>query len=128
MQTARFSNDSGDISIEDRAFRALLGFVDPSFLDIFSFPIIHGDPTKALQDKYSALITEKTAQKYFNNANPVGELLPIQREKGIQNYTITGILKNLPKNSTLEFEVLLPYEQLEAELEAYAGAGSLPDP
>ena len=118
MQTVRFSNDSGDISIEDRAFRPLLGFVDPNFLDIFSFPLIYGDPANALKDKYSALITEKTAQKYFNKANPVGELLPIQREKGIQNYTITGILKNVPKNSSLEFEVLLPYEQLEAELEA----------
>ncbi len=118
IQTVRFSNDSGDISIEDRTFRPLLGFVDPNFLDIFSFPLIHGDPANALKDKYSALITEKAAQKYFNKANPVGEPLPIQREKEIHNYTITGILKDVPKNSTLEFEVLLPYEQLEAEIEA----------
>ena len=118
IQTVRFSNDSGDISIEDRSFRPLLGFVDPNFLDIFSFPLIHGDPANALKDKYSALITEKAAQKYFNKANPVGEPLPIQREKEIHNYTITGILNDVPKNSTLEFEVLLPYEQLEAEIEA----------
>ncbi len=123
IQTVRFANDSGDISIEGRAFRPLLGFVDPNFLDIFSFPIIYGDPANAFKDKYSALITEKTAQKYFNKANPVGELLPIQRknfqgEKRIYNYTITGILKDVPKNSTLEFEVLLPYELKETELEA----------
>ena len=118
IQTVRFSNNSGDISIEDRTFRPLLGFVDPSFLDIFSFPLIHGDPANALKDKYSALITEKAAQKYFNKANPVGEPLPIQREKEIHNYTITGILKDVPKNSTLEFEVLLPYEQMESEIEA----------
>ena len=118
MQTVRFSNDSGDISIEDRTFRVLLGFVDPNFPDIFSFPLIYGDPANSLKDKYSALITEKTAQKYFNKANPVGEPLPIQRGEEIHNYTITGILKNVPKNSTLEFEVLLPYEQLEAEIEA----------
>ena len=118
IQTVRFSNDSGDISIEDRTFRPLLGFVDPNFLDIFSFPLIHGDPANVLKDKYSALITEKAAQKYFNKANPVGEPLPIQREKEIHNYTITGILKDVPKNSTLEFDVLLPYEQLEAEIEA----------
>ncbi|MYB56428.1 MAG: FtsX-like permease family protein [Gemmatimonadetes bacterium] len=122
IQTVRFSNGSGDISIEDRTFRPLLGFVDPNFLDIFSFPLIHGDPANALKDKYSALITEKAAQKYFNKANPVGEPLPIQREnfqgeKRTYNYTITGILRDVPKNSTLEFEVLLPYEQLEAEIE-----------
>ena len=73
MQTVRFSSSGGKIGTEDRAFQATLGFVDPNFLDIFSFPVIHGDPAQALQDKYSVIITEKTAQKYFNNANPVGE-------------------------------------------------------
>ena len=110
MQTIRFSIDRGKIGTEDRAFRAQLGYVDPNFLDIFSFPIIHGNATNALQDKYSALITEKTAQKYFNNANPVGKLLPIQREEEIQNYTITGVVKNASKNSTLQFDILLPFE------------------
>ena len=118
MQTVRFSNDSGDISTEDRSFRVFLGFVDPIFFDIFSFPFIQGAPTQALQDKYSAVITEKFAQKYFNKANAVGELLPIQRGEEIHNYTITGIVQNVPKNSTLEFEVLLPYEQMESEIEA----------
>ncbi len=111
MQTVRLNYDWRKIGTEDRAFRAKLGYVDPNFFDIFSFPVIHGDATNALQDKYSALITEKIAQKYFNKANPVGELLPIQREKGIQNYTITGIVKNVPKNSTLQFDVLLPFER-----------------
>ena len=112
MQTVRLNYDGRKIGTEDRAFRAKLGYVDPNFLDIFSFPVIHGDPDKALQDKYSAVITEKIAQKYFNKANPVGELLPIQREKGIQNYTITGIVQNAPKNSTIQFDVLLPFERV----------------
>ena len=117
MQTVRLNYDWRKIGTEDRAFRAKLGFVDPNFLDIFSFPVIHGDATNVLQHKYSAVITEKIAQKYFNKANPVGELLPIQREKGIQNYTITGIVKNVPKNSTLQFDVLLPFER-----ESWVGA------
>ena len=112
MQTVRLNYDGRKIGTEDRAFRAKLGYVDPNFLDIFSFPVIHGDPDKALQDKYSAVITEKIAQKYFNKANPVGELLSIQREKGIQNYTITGIVQNAPKNSTIQFDVLLPFERV----------------
>ena len=111
MQTVRFSSSGGKIGTEDRAFRANLGLVDPNFFDVFSFSVIHGDAVNALQDKYSALITEKTAQKYFNNTNPVGEVLPIQYfGKEIQNYTITGIVQNVPKNSTLQFDVLLPFE------------------
>lgn len=111
MQTVRFSGDGGKIGIEDRVFQVSLGFIDPNFLEIFSFPIIHGDSTRVLRDKYSALITKKIAQKYFNKANPVGELLPIQRGEEIQNYIITGIVKNAPKNSTIQFDVLLPFER-----------------
>ncbi len=120
MQTVRFISRNEKIGTEDRAFRAQLGYVDPNFLDIFSFPVIHGDATNALKDKYSALITEKTAQKYFNKANPVGEQLPIQRGKEIQNYTITGIVQNAPNNSTLQFDILLPFEQSEFEDKWYS--------
>ena len=115
MQTARFVIGHGKIGTDDRAFRALWSYVDPNFLEIFSFPVIRGEA--ALQDKYSALITEKIAQKYFKDANAIGEVLPIQRfnpiqrKNEIQNYTITGILKNVPKNSMLKFDMLLPFEQ-----------------
>ncbi|MYB56430.1 MAG: FtsX-like permease family protein [Gemmatimonadetes bacterium] len=115
MQTVRFISRTGKIGTEDRAFRAKLGFTDPNFLDIFSFPILRGDLSHALKDKYSALITEKTAQKYFNNANPVGAVLPIEYKNEIQDYTITGIVQNAPKNSTIQFDVLLPFEQSKVE-------------
>ena len=111
MQTVRFISRNEKIGTENRVFAAQLGFTDPNFLDIFSFPILQGDPSRILQDKYSVLITEKTAQKYFNKTNPIGEVLPIQRGEEIQNYTITGIVQNVPNNSTLQFDVLLPFEQ-----------------
>ena len=115
MQTVRFASRTGKIGTENRAFRANLGFTDPNFLNIFSFPILQGDPSHALQDKYSALITEKTAQKYFNNVNPVGAVLPIEYKNEIQDYTITGIVQNAPKNSTIQFDVLLSFEQSKVE-------------
>ncbi len=115
MQTTRLAVGFGEIGTDDRAFRALWRYADPNCLEIFSFPVIRGEP--ALQDKYSALITERTAQKYFSDANAIGEVLTIQRfnptlrKNEIQNYTVTGILKNIPKNSTLQFDMLLPFEQ-----------------
>ena len=115
MQTVRFTSRTGKIGTENRAFRAKLGFTDSNFLDIFSFPILRGDLSHTLQDKYSALITEKTAQKYFNNANPIGSVLPIEYKNEIQDYTITGIVQNAPKNSTIQFDVLLPFEQSKVE-------------
>ena len=113
MQTVRFTSRTGKIGTEDRAFRAQLGFTDPNFLDVFSFPILRGDPS--FQDKYAALITEKTAQKYFNKANPIGAVLPIEYKNEIQDYTIAGIVQNAPKNSTIQFDVLLPFEQSKVE-------------
>ncbi len=116
MQTARLAVGFGKIGTDDRAFQALWSYVDPNFLEIFSFPVIRGEP--ALQDKYSALITERIAQKYFKDTNAIGEVLPIQRfnpmlrKDEIKNYTVTGIVKNAPKNSTLQFDMLLPFEQL----------------
>ena len=115
MQTARLVVGFGKIGTDDQAFRSIWSYVDPNILEIFSFPVIRGEAD--LQDKYSALITEKIAQKYFKDANAIGEVLPIQRfnptlrKNEIKNYTVTGILKNIPKNSTLQFDILLPFEQ-----------------
>ncbi len=115
MQIVRFTSRTGQMGTEGRVFEAKLGFADPTFLDIFSFPILRCDSSHTLQDKHSALITEKTAQKYFNKTNPVGEVIPIEYRKEIQNYTITGIVQNAPNNSTLQFDVLLPFEQSRVE-------------
>ena len=126
MQTARSGGGFGKIGTDDRAFQALWSYVDPNFLEIFSFPVIRGEP--ALQDKYSALITERIAQKYFKDANAIGEVLPIQRfnpmlrKDEIKNYTVTGIVKNAPKNSTLQFDILLPFEQSAYAESKYARA------
>ena len=128
MQTARLVFGTGKIGTDDRAFRALWRYVDPNFLEIFSFPVIRGE--SGLQDKYSALITEKIAQKYFKDANAIGEVLPIQnfnpmlRKHEIQNYTVTGILKNIPKNSTLQFDMLLSFEQSRVTEDKYVMANT----
>ena len=76
MQTVRFSSSGGKIGTEDRAFRATLGFVDPNFLDIFSFPVIHGDPAQALQDKYSVIITKKSRRNISTTPTPSGNSFP----------------------------------------------------
>ena len=126
MQTTRSGGGFGKIGTDDRAFEALWSYVDPNFLEIFSFPVIRGEAT--LQDKYSALITERTAQKYFKDATAIGKVLPIQhfnpilRKDEIKNYTVTGILKNIPKNSTLQFDMLLPFDQSAYAESKYARA------
>ncbi|MCJ7486939.1 MAG: ABC transporter permease, partial [Candidatus Aminicenantes bacterium] len=86
--------------------------VDPAFLGMFSFPLIKGDPATALIDPYSVLLTEQTAKKYFGSEDPVGKTLNVNNDFDLR---VTGVLKNFPTNSSLRFDLLVPYELLKAK-------------
>ncbi|OGU60101.1 MAG: hypothetical protein A2V66_10430 [Ignavibacteria bacterium RBG_13_36_8] len=81
--------------------------VDPSFLKMFSFPLMKGDFSTALTQPNTILITEAAAERYLGNENPIGKIL------NFHNYTdfkITGVLKNVPRNSHINFDFLVPFE------------------
>ncbi|MBD3414250.1 MAG: FtsX-like permease family protein [Candidatus Aminicenantes bacterium] len=104
-------NTNGKKFIEDRFF-----YADPSVFNIFSFPLITGNPKTALRDPYSILLTEETAQKYFGDKNPLGKTLNINHE---QDFKVTGILKNVPQNSHIQFDFLASISTLEARDKNY---------
>lgn len=83
-------------------------FVDSSFFSVFSFPLISGKKENLFDDSYSLVLTEKSAQKYFGNHNPIGKTLTINGSVSPGNYTVKGVLKDLPANSHLNFAFLLP--------------------
>ena len=72
-------------------------FTDPSFFKMFSFTFLKGNPHTALKDPLGVVLSEKNAEKYFGNKNPLGEVLEI---KNIANLTVTGVIQ-APKNSSL---------------------------
>jgi len=80
--------------------------VDASFLRMFSFPFIYGDPNTALSDVSSVVISERISNKFFGSENPVGKTLVLNGER---SFTVTGVLQNVPENSHLEFEILVSY-------------------
>jgi len=81
--------------------------VDPDFLTMFSFPLLDGNMKSALDKPYSLVITEKLSKKLFNNENPVGKTI---RMGNSTNYTVTGLLKNIPDNTQFNFiEYLASY-------------------
>jgi len=84
-------------------------FADPEFLEIFTFPLVYGDPQTALNEPFSLLITERTAAKYFGKENPVGKIIPTSDE---HRYKVTGVLQNIPKNSHLQFDYLGSFNTL----------------
>jgi putative ABC transport system permease protein len=83
--------------------------VDPSFLKMFSFPLIKGDPATALSDPSSVVLTEETARKYFGDDEPLGKVISVNNQLELK---VTGVAKNVPLNSSLRFDMLFPYELL----------------
>ncbi|MEX1238919.1 MAG: ABC transporter permease [Cyclobacteriaceae bacterium] len=80
--------------------------VDPSFLTILSFPMKYGDPGTALTDPSSIVLTESVARKYFGTGNPVGKTLTLN---GRRTFTVTGVLKDIPGNSHIKFDILVSF-------------------
>jgi ABC-type antimicrobial peptide transport system permease subunit len=83
--------------------------VDPAFLEAFSFPSLRGDRASALKEPSSVMITEDMATKYFGAEDPVGKALVVNKTLSL---AVTGVLKNVPANSTITFDMLVPLEFL----------------
>ncbi len=83
--------------------------VDPSSFKIFTFPFVKGDPNSALENPYSIVLTEAMANKYFGNTDPVGKSIRLNNK---WDFTITGIVDNIPSNSYIKFDFLVPFSFL----------------
>lgn len=80
-------------------------FVDSTFFKVFTFPMIAGDPNTALDGPNSIVIDETTAKKYFNSTDVVGKTLYVDNST---NCKITGVIKDMPKQSSFHFSFLRP--------------------
>lgn len=82
-------------------------YVDPDFLKMFSFPLVKGDVETALKDPNSLIVTESLATTLFGKDDPIGKIVRIDNKFDIQ---VTAVAKDPPKNSSLNFEFLAPFE------------------
>ncbi|UCD18155.1 MAG: ABC transporter permease, partial [Candidatus Zixiibacteriota bacterium] len=99
---------SGLFSYENAEFQESgIAAVDPSFLEMFTFPLVKGDSRSALTDQNSIVISEATAQEYFANADPMGKVLTMDHSR---KFTVAGVFTDVPRNSSLQFDMLVPFE------------------
>jgi putative ABC transport system permease protein len=82
---------------------------DAELFKIFTVCFIHGNPETAFQNPYSLVITKRISQKYFGPENPVGKSLRVGNQL---DFTVTGVVENLPHNSTIQFDLLVPFSLL----------------
>ncbi|WPU96121.1 ABC transporter permease [Mucilaginibacter sabulilitoris] len=84
-------------------------YADPSFLQVFSFPLVKGDRSTALNRVDGILITQNMEKKYFGDENAIGKVL---RKDNGDNVVVTGVMANIPSNSHLQFDFILPMAAL----------------
>ncbi len=85
--------------------------VDSSFFQVFSFPLLSGNPKTALLDPHSVVITAAFAQQEFGTTDAVGKLIQIKdHDNKFIPYTVTAVARNCPQNSSIKFQVLLPMQ------------------
>jgi len=84
----------------------MIALADPEFFNIFSFPLLRGDRERVLSDLPSIVITRRMAQKYFGNLDPLGETLNLN---GATDLRVTGVLENVPAQSSLRFDCIIPF-------------------
>ena len=76
-------------------------YADSTLFDVFTLPMIQGDPKTALAEPNSVVITETTARKYFNSTDVVGKSLVVN---DTTNFKVTGVIKNIPSQSHFNFD------------------------
>ncbi len=105
-------------------FETLIAAADSGLLKMFSFPLLSGDPETALKAPHSIILTEILANKYFGRTNPIGKTITLENK---YEFTVTGVMKDLPKNSMFTFQAILPYSFLKeiGAIDNYWGNNSI---
>lgn len=114
-QIITYTNEAGEVIsfAEEKVLAA-----DTNFFKIFNFPLASGSPHSAFALANTLMMTESTAKKYFGNVNPVGKLVKVRgSEQEEQTFEVIGVVKDVPEQSTIQFNVLLsmknfPVDQL----------------
>jgi putative ABC transport system permease protein len=92
------------VKFEDKRFKHKFTWVDSSFISFFSFPLIAGDPNTLLDDPMSVVISEDVAKKFFGEDQALGKVLNF----GSTNHTVTGVIGEIPGNSSFDLEIVTP--------------------
>lgn len=104
--------DSRQFTLGEKNFSEFGLYVNPQFLKVFSFPLVRGNAEKVLKEPHTVLITEALAKKYFGHDDPIGKTITIEQAVP---YKVEGVLKDIPGNSTMRFDFLMPMKDYVAD-------------
>ncbi len=104
LRTMPISLTIGDQVLDE----GLTTFVDSTFLEVFSFPVIRGEASKVLDRPDGIVLSWAMAEKYFPNGDAVGQLIEATIFNESKTLVVTGVVENVPSNSSIQFDCLAP--------------------
>lgn len=99
----------------NKSFRENGVYADPNFLNVFTFPLVQGDAKNALNDINSIAISERMALEFFESTDCLGKTLVLKGDTKQEAFKVTGILQNIPAQSTLQFDYVIPLSKFLAD-------------
>ena len=115
----RKQGESGLVWYNKEAFKMGNGkvtYIENNFFTVFDFPLIKGNPALVLKEVSNVVINERTAKRFFGNDNPIGKTISIP-SAGDKFFTVSGVAKDFPANSSIDYDILLPLEAHPSHLE-----------
>lgn len=91
-----------------------VAYADPDFFRMFSFPLVAGNMATALKEPNTVVVSESIARKYFGNRDPIGKVLRMENKT---NCRVTAVMKDMPLNSDMQYDMLLSYSTFEKGLD-----------
>lgn len=88
---------------------------DTSFFSVFNFPVLYGDAEKSLQDPSAIVLSEDEAKRQFGKTDVVGKALMVKQDSVFVPLTVTAVTKRVPQNSSIQFDILLPFRESKEE-------------
>ena len=105
QKIVRLNKSSRQLAYGDvKFFDTRIWYADSALFQIFTFPMIKGNPDKALTEPYSVVLTERAAKRYFGDADPLGKTMALSDTITL---TVTGLIADVPLNSHIQFDVLM---------------------
>jgi len=98
---------TGDLKFGEKTLPLSGLWANESFLNVFTFPLISGDPATALKNPFSIVLTETSAKKLFGNNDAIGKTILNPGEGGDKQFVVTGVLKDVPSFSHMKFDALV---------------------
>ncbi|WP_143308243.1 ABC transporter permease [Chitinophaga vietnamensis] len=109
-RVARMDEGNYILRYQQHTFTMQTHFVDPEFLQMFTFPLVKGNIRTALQQRSQLVLTEKVARSVFANEEPVGKNVELNIDGKWLPFTVSGVLADIPDNSGFHLQVLTRFE------------------